>query len=316
MFGKTRNHNAVEAWIVSTEKKIISPFFANIVGLLGLFFTIVFAIKQDWKLAVACIIPSLGFIVAAWFVRFYSRQTSRYYESQLANEQKEFNRQLQHHLDAAEALHKFVHKARNKVSEFKERTKQLIEHTSQNKSGESTDFGWFKGELLQTRDSFFCELLEDMVRVFSPFLPPGSRPWAAIREISKNKEYVTRMRAGSVNHDRKLKSQGVREDEGLPRYLREQHEIGEGIVILGKERSPDIWKPMVNDTRGDDTSTMVGPIFLKSRVPYEMPMILYLNSPSEGVFNGKLKPYMRVCTDTLSMLVNMMPLLIQQDSHG
>lgn len=287
-----------------------------VIGVVGGMCTIVFSISRDWQLAIATIISVGGLILAASIVRFYTRQVYIRYNSwfeyqkkqlefQLERGREQFQDTLQNTHVATEALHKFIHHTRDSAASFINDAQESLERLRKHR-----DFQQYTLEVLRARDNFLYKLLEEMIRVFVPLVPPGSQPWAAIREIHTNGDaavYKTLLRAGPVSPDRYQTSEGIRQDEGIADYLRQQHRLGKDVVILGKDRSQEIWKVMANDALGEDKNTIAAPILLKSksRKPYEMPMILYMNSPFEDVFNETHTPYMRCCADVFSILIGM-----------
>ncbi len=127
-----------------------------------------------------------------------------------------------------------------------------------------------------------------------------------VRQGSAGNEYVTFVRAGEYNPNREAVSEPVSENEGLPKALRDLHARGRGIIIVPSEKPADIWRPMRADERREDMSVMAGPIILKGapKSGEQMPMVLYLNSPTPDVFGSDLEPYMKCCTDSISLVLN------------
>jgi len=286
-----------ESWV---ERFLISAKTSLGVGVIGLVVSIISLFLQNWAVATATIVATGALTVSAGVLRFYSKQV--YERSQIEVEHAKRMAELARRnlLDSVEALHLFVHNVRDQVALVHTRTGQLLDELERDK-----DWTRFVQEFLRMRDNSLHLILNDLLRVFAPLLPPGAQPWAAIRLLTKKNGqvgiYETLLRTGSVNPDRHLRSEGIPEDQGLPSFLREQHRLGHGIVVLGVGRSPGIWKPMENDARGEDKNIIVGPVFLKSKEPSEMAMILFVNSPRENVFCEDHVPFMKCCTDTLSM---------------
>jgi hypothetical protein len=282
------------------ERFFVSAKASAVIGVVGSTCTIVFGFRQDWQLAVAVILSTITLILAGAVLRFYSRQVRARYQAACEQMAASADESKRTYLDCVEALHLFVHNVRDEVAHIHSRMGDLLDHLEQ-----KPDWQQFVAEFLRMRDNSLQLVLNDLLRVFVPLLPSGARPWAAIRVLTKISGgvgiYETRLRVGSVNPDRHVNSQGIREDEGLPAYLREQHRLGRGIIILGPERPPEIWEPMRNDMRAEDSNIIVGPVFLKSIQPWAMAMILYVNSPDKNVFSDHHIPFMKCCTDTLSM---------------
>lgn len=93
----------------------------------------------------------------------------------------------------------------------------------------------------------------------------------------------------------------------MPSDLRHEWEHGKGIVI---HRSGH-WQPSPNDALGEDLDIIAGPIIVVAEKP-AMAMILSVNSFKPDVFSDEHKPFMRCCTDVLSMFLNIVSLSVEQ----
>lgn len=279
----------------SFEKMLLSPWFSVYSGVLGTTLTVVGLVMQMGVVAISILVVfgfiSLGSILA----RQYARRVRNRAEQTITRIHATF-----------ESLHLYIHNARDHAVAFLDAQERLLDAEEQRASVEPSTF---VVEIHRHIEQLLRDLAEDMLRIFHPLLPPDSAPWIAIREIRKSKhgpsEYHTLIRVGPVNGDRKASSEPIKEDQGLPRYLRQQHSLGKGIVILGQERGADRWRATPNDTRDEDKCVMAGPVFLKCITPPEMTMILYVNSPKKEVFDERHVPLMKCCTDVLSMFFNM-----------
>ncbi len=304
MQDKPRNNNNISALTKYNfvEKCLLSPFFSIIITVFGVVCTIVFGLAQNWQLVLTSVVCTGSIVLSAIILRFYSRQVFYRYDLQYKHHKQQLQRTNQQSLDAIEALHKFIHRSRDGTAIFVNTAQNIWTHFEANK-----DIGQYLREFSQARDLLLTQMLEEMIRIFVPLLPIGSQPWSAIRTIREEdnaRVYKTLLRAGPVDHGREQTSRGFHEEQGIARYLREQHALGKGIVILGQNRPPEVWEVLPNDSRGEDKSVIVGPVFFKLRQPYEMPMILFMNSPKEDVFSENHKPYMKCCTDLFSMLLS------------
>jgi len=294
-------------WFLSPWFRIPITSVAAVGGILNLAYV-------SWPLAVAAFVLAGSLFGSSWIIQFYVRQIWKAeqskrteLESKIKQSQRAASAIAGSRHRAADNLHLFIHQTRDLACEMKRQYEALYY------SGDDP-----KAQLIATGETakrFFDTILNRIVAVFRPLVDSnGPNPvaiWAALREIKEvngRNVYVTFARAGDYNPNREATSEPVSEDEGLPKKLREFHRAGKGIVIVPKGKPGEYWKPMRNDERAEDESVVAGPIILKgvSTDRDEMPMILYLNSPSQHVFQRHHEPYMKCCTDTVSMAFNIL----------
>jgi hypothetical protein len=303
----------------TVEKVLVHPatmLIGFLVGIIGLIFSIVPIVRSDpvsalISIAISCFVffGSMALCAVSLIVSSYARQMKRrvsQIEQNFCSQTDNLHRQIaainRQHESVASALHLFIHAARDHMV----RCTNEFERFSETPTLNATEFvEKYRGLVLD----YMRVMSEEMLRVFQPLVPPQSKLWAAIREArtnnTENKLYFhTILRTGGVNPDRHQTSIPVAADRGLPRRLMQCYQNGEGIVVLGQERTADNWDANPNDHRGDDKSVMAGPIMVKLCGPPQMTMILYVNSPENDVFREEDKPYMKCCTDVLSMFVN------------
>lgn len=217
---------------------------------------------------------------------------------------------------AIDEVHDFVHTARDQAIEFYTTRQKLLADLVR-----TGDYISYEKRLNEASDAYLRNTLQKSISLFEALTNRHGRLWAAVRVIEPSadqssgvKFYQTRIRIGKVNPDREASSEPIPEDIGLPRYLRDQYSKNKGIVILNKAEKRKIWHKMKNDSRQDDNSIIAGPIIIKTKCPQtdktkrEMYMIFYINSPDEDVFNQSHEPYMKCCTDTLSLFYSMVNL--------
>lgn len=310
------------------ERILLSQYTSLAITSVGTLLAIFFGIASNWLLTTVCIISFGSVSVSIWFLRLYSGQLTRRHYSELDLIEKKYKvkyaqvrakletakqkvnradelrrialRALDNHHSSVEALHIFAHSARDSIIHINRETEAYIAT-----HGSKIDFELFKKFFQSTVFTSLDRMLEDLLRVFQPVLPPGSKPWVALRSIRESVDgrrgYATVSRAGLYNRNREESSQMLPEEGGLAEHIRIRHHNGSGVVILSREEREKLWRKMDNDKLAEDRSLMAAPVFLKCRNPIEMPMIIFVNSPKDRVITECHKPYMRCCSDIVSM---------------
>jgi hypothetical protein len=203
-------------------------------------------------------------------------------------------------LSAVDALHSFIHGARDGTAELVEGLA-----TPAPGGGPMPD-PEFELRMLD----FMRDRLAALRLVFLPLVGRGTKVWTAMRELRPDPDhpdvqyYVTACRAGDCdNTARDRHSRPARSDSGLARYLREEYRRGRGVVTLNaSDKAPAVWD--VNgeaDALGDDAGMMCAPVIVRGadHRPY-MAMIVYVNSPRDQAFCEPHAKFLRCATDVLS----------------
>jgi len=310
------------------EQALRSPEVATTIAIVGTVVAIVLALRDDWSLTVATLACSFALSVPGPIINFYARRLREQYELdskrlreqheiELLTSRKKLEEINERNAEATEALHKYVHRARDCAAQFVSTYELLLTKSAKGETDSTKCEGEFRKLI---RGDFLRPMLEEMLRVFYPLVPHNANLWAAIRELQPDADgkhyYRTIVRAGAVNQDRAVTSEPVLETDGLPSHLRREHSQGSGIVLLSKKRPSDKWRATKNDERNEDVDVMAGPIFLKRTLVPEMIMILYLNSPRAGALSDEHKVYMKCCTDVLSMFFNTISSVMVMEFHA
>lgn len=282
----------------------LRPMFQGIFGLFGAIATGISLLQTNWTVAVVAGVVTILLIGGPWLLRWHRRQIASRVNLILQQKNRAFSQFRANTIAAVDALHLFIHTCRDSVIELKNRYAAISTHAADERERVQ--------EAQDIAKRFFEDVLERMIDVFRPLVPSVVEGcpvnlWTAMREVRKingKNCYVTFVRRGAHNPDRDISSEAVPEDMGLPKALRQAYKNGTGILIIPAEKPNMLWTSMRNDARKEDLSIMAAPIILKTTDPWQMAMILYLNSPTAGVLDDSLKPYIKCCADLLSTVLN------------
>ena len=158
-------------------------------------------------------------------------------------------------------------------------------------------------------------LLERMVELFQPLVPPGTKLWASIRDRRADDCYHTFARAGRYNPNRQNTSTPLHEDRSrVVKGLMDNYiNIKDCVMITGSGQGQAVWEGKENDVYGEDRSVLLGAVFTGSWdrqnikfVNNKLAWIVGISADRENAFSKMHIPLMKQCVDMFSLLANVM----------
>lgn len=247
--------------------------------------------------AAAIALVKVGLIRAQAEVQKYAKQIQKQLE-------KQANHQVSRLLEAAECLHDYIHSARDRAPWLrKQRAEALEQYIFTHQDPEQCE-----AEIREILQKYFQTILSDLCKIFQAQSKNGAKVWIAIRRVegeNGRKVYKTLAREPARYDSRSSTSEGIPENCGLPKYLRNQLERGDGVIYFAdsRTRGRNRWMKTANDERSEDKSQLVAPICKMTDGEREVAMILYVNSTEPKAFPDTAKPFLKCCSDVLSAVV-------------
>ena len=158
-------------------------------------------------------------------------------------------------------------------------------------------------------------LLERMVELFLPLVPPGTKVWASIRDRRADDCYHTFARAGRYNPNRQYTSVPLHKDKSrVIKRLKDNYEdMGDCVMITGSSQGQAVWERRENDTYGEDKSVLLGAVLTRSWdrqsnkcIKPKLAWIVGISADQENAFSKMHIPLMKQCVDMFSLLANVM----------
>jgi hypothetical protein len=167
--------------------------------------------------------------------------------------------------------------------------------------------------LLESNGHKIVSLLERVVELFEPLVPPGTRVWACIRDRRADDCYYTFARAGRYNPNRAVSSRPLHKNNSrVIQRLKDNFRFnGVCVLITGSTLGPEMWEGKENDRYGEDKSVMLGAVLTKSwdaqKRDWSNPKLAWtigVCADRENAFSETHIPLMQLCVDMFSLLAN------------
>lgn len=283
------------SWFENLVKKgAFAPSTAAISSVLG----IVLAVIEYPVVAVFVGVPGVCLAGVSVVLRWHIRQSSARFDHALREERYRTSEAFRH-------MHTLIHTARDGAATCVSYLDRL--------AGEDviSDLNLYFESGAKQRDLVLQRMVQSVLDLFKGFLGDDTPVWIELRQIRTDSQYHTLMNVGAYASERDHTPRPIGQNEGLPRYLREQQKLNRGIVIFNDYPRPvSNWKATEHDDFKDDCSTMAGPVHVLTSsgtedIPIrEMVMILRISSSVPGVFQERehVEP-MKGCVDAFSMFL-------------
>ena len=213
---------------------------------------------------------------------------------------------------AVERLHDYIHSARDQATYFIQQYRRAVEELAEHQKIEV-----FSTTVRELQRQYLRAVLSDLLHVFQAITGGKADVWIAIRAAEgegQNRRYSTLIREPAAYDSRDDLSVPIPEAEGVVKYLRERMDQGKPILRFdqnvnskGKcKRNKGQWLQCPNDKRRDDQSSLIAPVCRRvsegNGGKREVAMILFVNSPKETAFTDEATPFLKCCSDVLSIV--------------
>jgi hypothetical protein len=175
--------------------------------------------------------------------------------------------------------------------------------------------------ILEKNKDLIVSLLERLVELFQPLVPPGTKVWASIRDRRADDCYHTFARAGLYNQSRKYTSIPLHKDSSRV-ILKLKDSVdwrGECVMVTGSTMGPEMWEGKKNDLYGEDKSVLLAAVLTRSWHSHtgqwtepKLAWIIGISADRENIFSTLHVSLMKQCVDMFSLLANVM---IRCDYH-
>ena len=169
--------------------------------------------------------------------------------------------------------------------------------------------------ILEKNKDQIVSLLERLVELFQPLVPPGTKLWASMRDRRADDCYHTFARAGLYNQSRKYTTVPLHKDKSrVVTKLKDSVDyLGECVVVTGSTLGPDMWEGIKNDLYGEDKSVLLAAVLTRTWSRQQEKMtepklawIIGISADRENAFSSLHVTLMKQCADMFSLLANVM----------